>query len=148
MKPVEPENEDIDKYIEDVLAHSHKWKDQKDVKCTMDGVDLKDQMARTNCKYTKNVFLRLGVASNPHLEMAKAHAVSMKTSALTWQEKAINSINEAAASIQQNNKKTLRDIKKEAAQEAKDLRKQLESLKTKSMRTHKRNLILQVQRSV
>ena len=53
LKQVEPESEDIDKYIEDVLAHSHKWKDQKDGKCTMDGVDLKDQMARTNCKYTK-----------------------------------------------------------------------------------------------
>jgi thioredoxin reductase len=87
----------------------------------MDGVDLKDQMARTNCKYTKNLFLRLGVASNPHLEMAKVHAASMKTSALTWQEKAINSINEVAANIQQDHKKTLRDIKKEAAKEAKEL---------------------------
>ncbi len=131
LKEVEPDSEDIDKYIEDVLSHSHKWKDQKDVKCTMDGVDLKDQMARTNCKYTKNLFLRLGVASNPHLEIAKAHAASMKESALTWQEKAINSINKVAASIRQDNKKTLRDIKREAAQEAKELRKQLESLNKK-----------------
>ena len=120
LKQVEPENADIDKYIEDVLAHSHKWKDQKDVKCSMDEVDLKDQMARTNCKYTKNLFLRLGVASNPHLEMAKVHAASMKTSALTWQEKAINSINEVAANIQQDNKKTLRDIKRKLLKKPKN----------------------------
>jgi hypothetical protein len=46
---VDPDIKDIDKYIDDVLAHSHKWKDQKDVKCTMDEIDLRDQMARVNC---------------------------------------------------------------------------------------------------
>jgi hypothetical protein len=112
----QPAVEDLDKYIEDVLTHSHKWKDQADVKCTLDGIDLIDQMARVNCKYTQNLFLRLGRASNPHLEMVKSHALAMKTSALACQEKAIKSINETAANLQRDNKKVLRDIRNEAAQ--------------------------------
>ncbi len=47
------------------------------------------------------------------------------------QEKAINSINEAASSLQQDYTRALRDIKKEAAQEAKEFRKQLEALNKK-----------------
>ncbi len=131
LTAVDPGIEDLDKYIENVLSHSHKWKDHHYVKCTMDGIDLEDQMARVNCKYTRNLYLCLGRASNPHLEMAKSHAASMKTVALAWQEKAIKSINEAAANLQQDNKKLLRDIKNEAAQEAKELRKQLEILNKK-----------------
>jgi hypothetical protein len=37
----------------------------------------------------------------------------MKTSALAWQEEAIKSINETAANLQKDNKKVLRDIRKE-----------------------------------
>jgi hypothetical protein len=85
-------------------------------------------MARLYCKYTQNLYLRLGRASNPHLEIVKSHALAMKTSALVWQEKAINSINETAATLQNDNKKVLRDIRNEAAQEAKELRKQLDLL--------------------
>jgi hypothetical protein len=133
LMAVEPVSEDLDKYIEDVLSHSHKWKDQKDVKCTLDGIDLKDQMARVNCKYTQNLFLRLGRASNPHLEMVKSHALAMKTSALAWQEEAIKSINETAANLQQDNKRVLRDIRNEAAQEVKKLRKQLDLLNKKHL---------------
>ncbi len=55
----------------------------------------------------------------------------MKDAALTWQEKAIKSINEAAANLQQDNKKVLRDIKSETSQETKELRKQLETMSKK-----------------
>jgi hypothetical protein len=52
----------------------------------------------------------------------------MKESAIAWQEKAIRSTNEAAA----DNKNVFRDIKKsEASNEAKELRKQLETLNEK-----------------
>jgi hypothetical protein len=131
LTSVDPDIKEIDKYIEDVLAHSHKWKDQKDVKCTMDEIDLKDQMARFNCKYTQNLCLRLGKTRAPHLEVAKAHAASMKEAALAWQEKAIKSINDTAAVLQKDNKRVIRDIKSEASQETNELRRQLETLSKK-----------------
>jgi hypothetical protein len=73
LAAIRPETEDLDKYIENALAHSHKWKDHKDVKITMDGIDLKDQIVRVNCKYIRNLYFRLGKASDPHLEIAKSH---------------------------------------------------------------------------
>ncbi len=94
----------------------------------MDGIDLKDQMARVNCKYTQNLYLRLGKALDLHFEVAKSHAASMKEAALAWQEKAIKSINDTAAALQKDNKRVIRDIKSEASQETKDLKKQLEAL--------------------
>jgi hypothetical protein len=97
----------------------------------MDEVDLKDQMARFNCKYTQNLCLRLGKTRAPHLEVAKAHAASMKEAALAWQEKAIKSINDTASALQKDNKKVIRDIKNEASQETNELRKQLETLNKK-----------------
>ena len=73
----------------------------------MDGIDLKDQMARVNCKYTQNLYLRLGKTRDPHLEVAKSHAASMKEAALAWQEKAIKSINDTAAALQKDNKRVI-----------------------------------------
>jgi hypothetical protein len=60
LTAVDPGIEDLNKYIKNVLSHSHRWKDHHDIKCTMDGIDLEDQMARVNCKYTRNLYLRLG----------------------------------------------------------------------------------------
>jgi hypothetical protein len=129
LSSVNPEIEDIDKDIEDVLAHSHKWKDQKDVKCTMDEIDLKDNVARVNRKYTQNLCLRLGKTRDPLLEVAKSRAGSMKEAALTWQEKAIKSINDTAAALQKDNKRVIR--KSEVSHETKELKKQLEALNKK-----------------
>ncbi len=55
----------------------------------------------------------------------------MKEAALAWQEKAIKSINDTAAALQKDNKRVIRDIKSEASQETKELKKQLEALNKK-----------------
>jgi hypothetical protein len=101
------------------------------VNVTLDEADLTDRIIRVNCDYTKNLFLRLGKALDPHLEVAKSHAASMKEAALAWQEKAIKSINDTTAALQKDNKRVIRDNKSEASQETKELKKQLEALNKK-----------------
>ncbi len=118
----------------------------KDVNVTLDEVDLADRIIRVNCDYTKNLYLRLGKALDPHLEVAKSHAASMKEAALAWQEKAIKSINDTAAVLQKDNKRAIRDIKSEASHETKELKKQLEAL-IKSTWICKRSLVSQARHS-
>jgi uncharacterized coiled-coil protein SlyX len=56
---------------------------------------------------------------------------SMKEAALAWQEKAIKSINDTAVALQKDIKRVIRDIRSEASQETKELKKQLEALNKK-----------------
>jgi hypothetical protein len=108
--------EDFHKYIEKAWEHSHKRKDLKDVDVTLNEVDLADRIIQVNCDYIKNLYLRLGKALDPHLDVAKSHAASMKEAALAWQEKAIKSINDTAAALQKDNKRAVLDIESEASQ--------------------------------
>ena len=77
---------DIEEYIEQVLTHSHKWIDIKSVRLTLDEINEEDQIIRINDEFTRSLFFRLGKSLEPHTDMAKQHAASMREAANTWQQ--------------------------------------------------------------
>jgi hypothetical protein len=84
--------EEISAYIDRMLKDSHKWKDEGDVLASTEKIEEEDKIVRTTDKFVRNLFLRLGQALDPQMEVAKAHAASMEEAANVWQHKAIQAI--------------------------------------------------------
>jgi hypothetical protein len=119
---VEVSLSDLEEHIERVLANSHKWTDTKGVRLTLDEINASDQIIRVNDEYTRSLFFRLGKALEPHTTAAKEHASAMKEVANSWQQHAIQLINEAVKGVQSDNKNNVKEIKNEAQKSATDLR--------------------------
>ncbi len=122
---------DIEEYIERVLTHKHKWIDTKGVRLTLDEINETDKIIRINDEFTRSLFFRLGKSLEPHTDMAKQHAASMKEAASTWQQNAIRLISDAVRNVQTDNKNNVKEIKGEAQRSVADLKKQLEILNKK-----------------
>ena len=124
-------DDEIDQYLERVLKDSHKWKDTEGVGKTLQEIDIEDKVIRSNDRFLRMVYLRLGQALHLHTEVAKAHAATMKEAAFTWQQRAIKLIEEATCNVQIDNKKSIKDIQMEAQKTTLDLNKQLQELTKK-----------------
>ncbi len=122
---------DIEEYIERVLTHSHKWIVTKGVQLTLNEINEADQIIRINDEFVRSLFFRLGKSLEPHTDMAKQHAASMREAANTWQQNAIKLISNAVMSVQSDNQNNVKEIKSEAQRSATDLRRQLEVLNKK-----------------
>ncbi len=70
--------ETVNQYIERVLSHSHKWKDDEGFHMTLQEIDVEDKIIRSNYRYVRMLYLRLGKALEPHTEITRAHAATMK----------------------------------------------------------------------
>jgi hypothetical protein len=123
--------EEIPAYIERMLKDSHKWKDEKDVLASIEEIDEEDKIVRTTDKFVRNLFLRLGQALDPQMEVAKAHAASMEEAANSWQHKAIKAIEDAVAGVKKDNQGVVRDIMDESLRNTKELKRQLDELNKK-----------------
>jgi hypothetical protein len=51
---------------------------------TMLEIDTEDQIIRSNDRYVRMLYLRLGKALEPHTKIAKAHAAKMKEAATCY----------------------------------------------------------------
>jgi hypothetical protein len=120
------EDEEIPAYIERLLKDGHKWKEEKDMLAPIEEIDEEDKIVRTTDKFVRHLFLRLGQALDPQMEVAKAHAASMEEAANAWQHKAIKAIQDAVAGVKKDNQGVVRDIMDESLRNTKELKRQLD----------------------
>jgi hypothetical protein len=128
---IDIEDEEIPAYIERLLKDGHKWKEEKDVLASIEEIDEEDKIVRTTDKFVRHLFLRLGQALDPQMEVAKAHASSMMEAANAWQHKAIQAIQDAVAGVKKYNQGVVRDIMDESLWNTKELKRQLDELNKK-----------------
>jgi hypothetical protein len=108
------EDEEIPAYIERLLKDGHKWKEEKNVLASIEEIDEEDKIVRTTDKFVRTLFLRLGQAIDPQMEVAKAHAATMEEAANAWQHKAIKAIQDAVVGVKKDNQGVVRDIMDES----------------------------------
>ncbi len=85
-------------------------------------IDEEDKIVRVSDKFMRHLFLRLGQALDPQMEVAKAHAASMDEAANAWQQKAIKAIQDAVAGVKKDNRGVVQDIMDESWRNTKELK--------------------------
>jgi hypothetical protein len=76
LTPMDFSEEIVNQYIERVLSSSHKRKDNEGVHWTLREINVEDKAIRSNDRYVRMLYLRLGKALEPHTEIGRANAAN------------------------------------------------------------------------